>query len=111
MALKGETDDPSSSPPSPSRRKFDPILRNALYYTITKEEYKTLTEYLQTRAPQAIQTKTVSLQACDSLLPEGGDYNAAAVRASLRVFLFSNIGLNTWDFIIKRILSKGRRGR
>ena len=111
MASKEATDAYLSPPASPSKRKVDPILRNAFRYTISKEEYETLNKYLRTRAPQAIQRKTFSFQACDNLVPEGDDYNAAAVRASLRVFLVSQTGLKIWDLITKRILLKGEPGR
>lgn len=39
--------------------------------------------------------------------PGRDDYNAAAIRASLRVFLASAAGLKVWELVKERVLGRG----
>ena len=111
MASKEATDAYPSPPPSPGKRKVDPILRNALRYTISKEEYEILIKYLRTRAPRAIQRRTSSLRTYSSLVRNVDDYNGATIRASLRVFIVTQAGLKIWDLIATHVLAKARQAK
>lgn len=97
-----------SPPPSPSRSTVDPILRNALRYTISAKEYKTLHQYLITRSPQPLRKRAPPPARIASILSANDDYNAAAIRASLRIFIASQTGLQLWELITTRILGRGK---
>jgi hypothetical protein len=103
-----------------AKAKYDPILRNALRYTISVDEYHCLHKYIISRS-RVLKRNTPSVAKVERLVePDkgaidgeggnigGGDYNAAAVRASVRVFLATSAGLKTWELISKRLL--GRQG-
>ncbi|KAL8938886.1 MAG: hypothetical protein Q9216_003650 [Gyalolechia sp. 2 TL-2023] len=96
-----------SPPPSPDVTKIDPVLRNALRYTISAKEYKTLHEYLITRSPQALRKRAPPPAKADSIARVSDDHNAATVRASFRVFIASQTGLQIWDFITTRLFARG----
>ncbi|KAI4141355.1 MAG: hypothetical protein L6R39_005384, partial [Caloplaca ligustica] len=96
-----------SPPPSPKRSKVDPILRNALRYTISAKEYQTLHEYIITRSPAAVRKRIVAPARVDAITRASDDYNAAAIRASLRVFIASQTGLEVWNWITTRLLARG----
>ena len=99
-----------SPPPSPPRggAKVDPILRNALRYTISEKEYKTLHEYLITRSPNAVRKRAPEPPRYNAIVQSKDDYNAAAIRASFRLFVASEAGLKIWDLFSTRILGRGR---
>ncbi|KAL8766244.1 MAG: hypothetical protein Q9209_006932 [Squamulea sp. 1 TL-2023] len=97
-----------SPPPSPVPSQVDPILRNVLRYTISAKEYKTLHDYLITRSPSALQKRAPPPSRVDSLTRTGNDYNEAAIRASLRVFIASQTGLQVWDLISTRLFNRGK---
>ncbi|KAL8925419.1 MAG: hypothetical protein Q9208_003511 [Pyrenodesmia sp. 3 TL-2023] len=100
--------EPYHSPPSsPKASKVDPVLRNALRYTISAKEYKTLHEYLVTRSPTGLRKRAPPPAKVDALSRASDDRNAAAIRASLRVFIASQIGLQIWDLITTRLLARG----
>lgn len=109
---------PKMSPsPSPERRvsaksTADPILRNALRYTISAKEYETLHKYIISRskvlkrnAPTVARVERI----IDAKVPTGehyNDYNASAVRASARVFIASAAALKIWGIVGERFLGK-----
>ncbi|KAL8748754.1 MAG: hypothetical protein Q9184_007107, partial [Pyrenodesmia sp. 2 TL-2023] len=95
---------PSSSPKT---SKVDPVLRNALRYTISAKEYKTLHEYLVTRSPAALRKCAPPPAKVNALSRASDDRNAAAIRAALRVFIVSQTGLQIWDLITTRLLARG----
>ncbi|KAL8715117.1 MAG: hypothetical protein Q9220_001074 [cf. Caloplaca sp. 1 TL-2023] len=97
-----------SPPPSPRSSKIDPILRNALRYTISAKEYRTLHQYLLTRAPPAVRKRAPPPTRVRSIIKAGDDHNAATIRASLRVLVASQVGLQLWDLITTRILGRGK---
>ena len=99
--------DPYPSPPS-SPPKIDPILRNALRYTISAKEYKTLHQYLISRTPPAVQKRAPQPPRYASIVQTNNDFNTAAIRASLRVFVASQAGLKIWDLLSTSILGRGR---
>jgi hypothetical protein len=98
----------------PSRDKLtaksttDPVLRNALRYTISAKEYQVLHKYIISRS-KVLKRNTPSVSCVEKLVDRPGrdDHNAAAVRASLRVFLATGAALKAWA-IIKQSLFKGQ---
>jgi len=111
MALEIAAEAYPSTPPSPPKSKADPILRNALRYTISAKEYETLHRYLISRTPRNIKKTAPSPQKFNALVRNKDDFNAAAVRASLRVFVASQIGLKAWDLLTTQVLARGKPRR
>ncbi|KAL9602798.1 MAG: hypothetical protein Q9219_001641 [cf. Caloplaca sp. 3 TL-2023] len=98
---------PCSSPSSsPETSRIDPILRNALRYTISAKEYQALHEYVSKHSPQALRKRAPPPVRFESISRVGDSHNAAAIRASLRVFVASQVGLQVWDFITTRLLAR-----
>ncbi|KAI9775176.1 MAG: hypothetical protein M1835_005919, partial [Candelina submexicana] len=86
--------------------KVDPILRNALRVTVSAKEYKLLHHYLINRSPPAVQKRAPQPRRYESIVLSQNDYNAATVRASLRVFLTTQTGLKLWDVISGKLFSR-----
>ena len=124
---------PSSLPPASTQppktpypgAKFttDPILRNALRYTISAKEYKTLHKYIISRskllrhnAPTVSRVEKLVEPSSSSITGSGSskggsDYNIAAVRATLRLFIVSVAGLQAWEAVKKRIAGNQGKGK
>ncbi|KAK4133738.1 hypothetical protein BT67DRAFT_462809 [Trichocladium antarcticum] len=135
----------SSGPSVTARSTSDPILRNALRYTISAREYATLHKYvisrsraLKRRAPtvDAVQKmmdgtpqpqprgRTQSLHKGDKRKGKGegkgkegdgadavavggaDDYNARAIRHSIRVFIATGALMKLWEVASARLLGK-----
>ncbi|KAL2172706.1 hypothetical protein VTG60DRAFT_4152 [Thermothelomyces hinnuleus] len=128
----------SSGAPSATtaRSTTDPILRNALRYTISAREYATLHKYvisrsraLKRRAPtvdtvqrimEGTRGRTQSLSKerkstgkgkddeHGSTVPVRGadDYNARAVRHSIRVFVATGALMKLWGVVSARVMGK-----
>lgn len=111
MASKEPPDGYPSPPPSPAKKKMDPVLRNALRYTISQKEYETLHKYLLSRSPPAVRRKAPLPQKYQKIVQKSDDYKTAAIRASIRVFVISQLGLKLWDVISTRLLARGKRAR
>lgn len=112
MASSSSVAPPSSSSPKvPPRANatVDPILRNTLRYTISSKEYETLHKYIISRS-KVLRRNAPSVAKVEKLVERQGrdDYNAAAVRASLRVFLATSAGLKAWAVIKQRLLGGQR---
>ncbi|KAF1813053.1 hypothetical protein P152DRAFT_435473 [Eremomyces bilateralis CBS 781.70] len=88
--------------------KLDPITRNALRYTISPKEYGLLHQYLLSRAPPTVRKRVPRPPNYEAIVKSMDDYNAAAVRAALRVFGVTIGGLKLFQFIMGRVMS--RRG-
>lgn len=101
--------DPYSSPPPSPAKKIDPILRNALRYTISAKEYETLHQYLISRSPPAIQSRAPPPRNYSSIVRSNNDFNAAAIRVSSRIFIATQVGLKIWGLITIYVLGKGRQ--
>lgn len=86
----------------------DPVLRNALRYTISAKEYQVLHKYIISRS-KVLKRNTPTVSQVEKLVDRPGrdDHNAAAVRASLRVFLATSASLKAWA-VIKRSLFKAK---
>ncbi|KAK2017450.1 hypothetical protein LZ32DRAFT_25939 [Colletotrichum eremochloae] len=117
---------PSRSPASSRNSVTDPILRNTLRYTISAKEYATLHKYVLSRsrllkraAPSVTAVErivdgdksAVARQAANNPPPGGAaagravdDYNARAVRHSLRVFLGTAMAMKGWALISTKFL-------
>ena len=99
----------SDPPRSLSPSKLDSIiLRNTLRYTLSANEYKTFHDYLITCSPKMVRRKVIPPQRYSSIVQTEGDSNAAAVRASLRLFIASSTGLKLWDTVNEYVLAKGK---
>lgn len=87
----------------------DPILRNALRYTISAKEYETLHKYIISRS-KVLKRNAPTVAKVEKLVERPGrdDYNAAAVRDSLRVFMATSAGLKAWAVISERLLGGER---
>jgi hypothetical protein len=94
---------PGSSSGSP--KKMDPIVRNAMRYTVSPREYKLLHKYLISKSP-ALKRSVPGVGKYEAVVEATDDYNAAAFRAASRVFLASQAGLKLWDVIVEKILRK-----
>ncbi|KAL8881932.1 MAG: hypothetical protein Q9192_007685, partial [Flavoplaca navasiana] len=95
-----------SPPPSPDPSRADPILRNVLRYTVSAKEYKALHDYLITRSPPAVRKRAPAPAHVKSITEASDEHNAAAIRASLRVFVASQTGLQIWDRITARLFRR-----
>ena len=96
-----------SPPPSPVPSRADPILRNVLRYTVSAKEYKALHHYLITRSPPAVRKRAPPPAHVKSIAEASDEHNAAAIRASLRVFIASQTALQIWDRITARLFGRG----
>ena len=110
MSTPNPSGDSSSSRPRPPSAKTatDPVLRNALRYTISAREYASLHKYVLSRS-RVLRRATPSVSSVEKALqPEKGrdDYNARAVRHALRVFVTTWLGMKGWDAISKRMGDK-----
>jgi hypothetical protein len=96
----------SSSTNSLSRRPIDPITRTALRYTLSPKEYELLHQYLISRAPQNVQRRTPAPKRYEKITKlddEKAEYNVAAVRAALRVFVILFGGLKGLDLTMEKL--------
>ncbi|KAL9076115.1 MAG: hypothetical protein Q9161_001162 [Pseudevernia consocians] len=100
-----------SPPPSPAQFKADPILRNALRYTLSAKEYKTLHQYLISRSPPAVRKRTLPPPKYAALVQTKDDYNGAAIRASLRVFIATQTSLKLWELVQGNLFARGKPQR
>lgn len=95
-----------SPPPSPV--KVDPVLRNALRYTISAKEYQLLHQYLISRSPPVVRQHAPPPPKFHSIVRAGDESRVTAIRASLRVFIATQAGLQIWELISTHILGRGR---
>ncbi|KAJ9649469.1 hypothetical protein H2199_000244 [Coniosporium tulheliwenetii] len=97
----------SSSSSGSKPDKIDPVLRNALRYTVSAKEYKLLHRYLISRAP-AVKKRTPPPPRYEAIVKGGDDYNAAAIRASLRLAITTYGALKAWEYFTTKVLARGR---
>lgn len=103
----------SSSSPDPkvprvsAKSTADPILRNTLRYTISAQEYETLHKYIISRS-KVLKRNAPTVARVEKLVERPGrdDYNAAAIRASLRVFVATGAALRLWRLVGERFLGR-----
>ncbi|OTA56654.1 hypothetical protein K449DRAFT_416344 [Hypoxylon sp. EC38] len=121
---------PRADSKSKPKSAVDPVLRNALRYTISAREYETLHKYvlsrsrlLRKRMPSVNtverymdggNTRRGSISDRDSAKGKGkekatengsrGDtYNARAIRDALRVFIATGLGMRTYETVLARL--------
>lgn len=94
-----------------SARHEKAVLRNALRYTISAKEYETLHKYIISRS-KVLKRNAPTVARVEKLVERPGrdDYNAAAVRASLRVFMATAAGLKVWELVKERVLGRAGSG-
>jgi hypothetical protein len=114
----------------------DPILRNALRYTISAREYATLHKYVISRS-RALKKRAPTVDAVERMMgsPRGreqlgstgvkgkgkgkdgederavavrrdDDYNARAIRHSIRVFVATGALMKLWGVVSARLMGK-----
>lgn len=120
------------SAPKP-KSVVDPVLRNALRYTISAREYETLHKYVISRS-RALRKRAPTVNTVEKYINgegsrrgsvgrdvargkgkekaaprgSGGDnYNARAIRHALRVFVATGVGAKAYEMLITRI--KGQK--
>ncbi|KAF9739862.1 hypothetical protein PMIN07_001702 [Paraphaeosphaeria minitans] len=96
----------SSGRPESKEKEVNPIVRNALRYSLSPREYQLLHQYLLSRAP-AVRKRTLAPKKYDAIAKGGDDYNAAAIRASLRLAVVAFLGLKAWDLVATKLLARG----
>jgi hypothetical protein len=101
--------DGSKGPRISAKSTTDPILRNALRYTISAKEYETLHKYIISRS-KVLKRNAPTVAKVERLVERQGrdDYNASAVRAASRVFVATGAGLKLYGLLMERVL--GREG-
>ena len=97
----------SSSSSTNRPENVDPILRNALRYTVSAKEYKLLHRYLISRS-RAVKKRTLPPPRYEAIVQDDNDYNAAAIRVSMRVALSTYTGLKLWELVTSKILARGK---
>lgn len=101
----------SSGPHISAKSTADPILRNALRYSISAKEYETLHKYIISRS-KVLKRNAPTVARVEKLVERSGrdDYNASAVRASLRVFMATAAGLKVWEIVKERVFKGASAG-
>ncbi|KAH7375518.1 hypothetical protein B0T11DRAFT_10122 [Plectosphaerella cucumerina] len=122
------TSGPSSSSPRPRGSvaakggAVDPVLRNALRYTISAKEYATLHKYVLSRS-RVLRRAAPSVATVERIVDgpveeqtsgkgspvrkAGGDpYNVRAVRDALRVFAGTAAAMKAYDVVTKKLSGK-----
>jgi hypothetical protein len=97
----------TGSTASSNGQPIDPLTRNALRYSLSPREYKLLHKYLIARAP-VVRERAPQPHKYEKSVKNSNDYNAAAIRASLRVFGATFAGLKLWDLITAKVLMRGK---
>lgn len=111
MASPADEKPKSSRSSITAKNTTDPVLRNALRYTISAKEYQTLHKYIISRS-KVLKRNTPSVSQVEKLVDRPGrdDHNAAAVRASLRVFIATGTGLKAWAILSERLFGGQKTG-
>ena len=95
-----------SAPSDRASPRLDPVLRNAIRYTVSAKEYRTLHAYLIKQTPHVLRDRTLDPAQYAAAIQSKDDYNAAAIRASLRVFLAAQTSLKLYDIIVTKFLRR-----
>jgi hypothetical protein len=99
-------------PPSSTAKaeRIDPILRNAIRYTVSPREYQLLHQYLLSKAP-VVRKRSPLPRRYEAVSKGSDDYNAAAIRASLRLAVVTFTGLKAWELITTKGLTRSAAQR
>ncbi|GAM91482.1 hypothetical protein ANO11243_095330 [Dothideomycetidae sp. 11243] len=110
-SISGGSSNSSGSNGSHSKRTLDPVLRNALRYTVSAKEYEVLHKYLLSRAPSQVKNAAPRPKKYEAMISKdgsGSEYNIASVRASLRVFVAVYAGFKGWEVISQKLFRRGQ---
>ena len=99
---KAEATTPPPPPSKSSKQPSSTILRNALRYTLSPDEYQKLQQSPSLRKSPLLR------RAYADLVTAPDDYTAASVRAALRIFIASQAGLQLWGLLKAKLLARGR---
>ncbi|KAF4553617.1 Hypothetical protein D9617_6g093480 [Elsinoe fawcettii] len=99
-----------SSSSSSSKRPLDPVLRNALRYTVSPKEYEVLHNYLLSRAPETVKKRAPQPKKYEAMIRNGSEYNSTSIRAALRVFIAVYTGFKGWEIITQKLLRRRQQG-
>ncbi|PWW75362.1 hypothetical protein C7212DRAFT_297275, partial [Tuber magnatum] len=88
------------------------LLILALRHAVSPKDYAVLRRHILLKGPARLRAATPSKAQFDAVCyePGGDDYLPAASRAGLRVFLLSNVALNSWDVVVGRLARRRRKG-
>jgi hypothetical protein len=92
---------------STSGKPIDPVTRNALRYSLSAREYKLLHRYLLARSA-TVKKRAPAPARYERVVTGADDYNAAAVRAALRVWTATYAGLKGWELVSERLFRRGK---
>ncbi|KAM3444929.1 hypothetical protein NHJ13734_000963 [Beauveria thailandica] len=91
----------------------DPVMRNALRYTVSPREYAALHKYIIARSKTLRRSAPTPGAVEKSLAPTPGsaasDYNAKAVRHALRVFVTSWVGMKGYELVSRKLSKDGSK--
>ena len=96
---------------NPRGSTLDPIFRNALRYTVSAKEYQTVHKYLGNQSSPTVKKHVPTPSRYPAACGPNDDFNSAAIRASLRVFVASQAGLTLWDLLKRQFLERNRPAR
>jgi hypothetical protein len=146
MASTANQSGSRSTGPAPTlsaKTTADPILRNALRYTISAREYALLHRYVLSRS-RLLKRRVPTVEAVQRVIdgrpynpgrvdpsagetdkrkpnddtaekrasrgasaaPRGDEYNARAIRHSIRVFVATGAAMKLWSLVSSRLMSK-----
>ena len=97
----------SSASTSSAGQPIDPIALTALRYSLSAREYKLLHKYLIAKSRTA-RKRAPEPKKYERAVLGPDDYNASAIRSSLRVFVATFAGLKAWDLFSQKVLSRGK---
>ena len=106
MPALDEHDVYPSPPPTPKQPKAGPVLATCLRYTLSKDDYQLLQKHAIAQLPRSIGTRLPPANLYNSIAEAHDEYSVSAVRASIRLFVLSQTGLQLWEQIKKRLLGK-----
>src|ERR1700761_3298954 len=86
---------------------MDPVLRNAMRYSLSPREYQLLHKYLLARAP-VVRGSAPRPASYKKAIEESDDYNASTVRLTLRLFGTTYAALKLWETLAPRIFARGK---
>ncbi|KAJ6779908.1 hypothetical protein PWT90_07823 [Aphanocladium album] len=92
---------------SSAANTVDPVMRNALRYTVSPREYAALHKYIISRSKTLRRNAPTPAAVEQALTPTktsaSSDYNAKAVRHALRVFAATWVGMKGYEFVAKKL--------
>ena len=97
--------------PQEGHTKLRPIARRTMQYTVSEKEYALLHKRLFKRLPSRLREKLPSPLVYTNSLKDVPDFNAATVRASVRLFWAVQSALKLYEFVVGTVLRRNRGPR